>query len=181
MKLRSILSLLFLSCTLALSLFLYEPVTNNSTARPEAEWEDRLNNFRDWAIYRGDKTAIQYSELSQINLGNVSKLEKAWEYKHGNPVGPGMYSNPIIVDGLLYFTTPEINAIAKDFATNGVVPPGLERELSGSESAMVRLFSRSAYACWLNRDFLGMSTYAIRLLRYLPGTLALARRKWAKA
>lgn len=76
---------------------------------------------------------------------------------------------------------PEINAIATDFATNGVVPPGLERELSGSEAAVVRLFSRSAYACWLNRDFLGILKYGFRLLRHLPGMLALARRKWAKA
>lgn len=74
----------------------------------------------------------------------------------------------------------EINAIAKDFAVNGVVPPGLEQELSGSEPAVVRLFSRSAYACWLNRDFQGVFRNAARLLRYFPQLLALARRKWTK-
>lgn len=78
---------------------------------------DRLNNYTDWAIYRGDKTGIQYSELNQIDTGNVHRLEVAWEYRHGDPEGPSMYSNPIIVDGLLYFTTPRVNAVALDAAT----------------------------------------------------------------
>ncbi len=73
---------------------------------------DRFDNYRDWAIYRGDKKANQYSELGQIHSGNVHQLEKAWEYHHGDPNGPSMYSNPIVVDGLLYFTTPKVNAVA---------------------------------------------------------------------
>jgi len=78
---------------------------------------DRLDNFRDWGIYRGDKKANQYSELDQIDIGNVHRLEKAWEYHHGDPNGPSMYSNPIVVDGLLYFTTPRVHAVALDAAT----------------------------------------------------------------
>lgn len=74
----------------------------------------------------------------------------------------------------------DINSIAKDFARSGVVPPGLETTLSGSESALLRLFSRSAYACWLNRDFMGVTQYGFRLLRHVPGLYALARRKWSK-
>lgn len=73
---------------------------------------DRFDNNRDWAIYRGDKKANQYSEFSQIHAGNVHRLEKAWEYHHGDPNGPSMYSNPIVIDGLLYFTTPKINVVA---------------------------------------------------------------------
>lgn len=85
--------------------------------RPEIKWKNRLNNHTEWGIYRGHSTGIQYSELNQINTGNVHNLKKAWEYHHGNPVGPGMYANPIIVDGLLYFTTPEVNAVALNAAT----------------------------------------------------------------
>ena len=73
---------------------------------------DRFDNHRDWAIYRGDKKANQYSELCQIHTGNVHELGKAWEYHHGDPSGPSMYSNPIVVDGLLYFTTPKVNVVA---------------------------------------------------------------------
>lgn len=82
-----------------------------------AEWKDRLDNFTDWGIYRGDKKAVQYSALDQINATNVQRLRLAWEYKHGDPNGPAMYSNPIIVDGLLYFTTPSVHAVALDAAT----------------------------------------------------------------
>ncbi len=89
---------------------------NNYTDRFN-NYTDRLNNYTDWGIYRGDKTGIQYSELSQITVENVHRLEPAWEYRHGDPNGPSMYSNPIIVDGLIYFTTPKVNAVALDAAT----------------------------------------------------------------
>jgi quinoprotein glucose dehydrogenase len=85
-------------------------------ASPPA-WRDRHDNYRDWAIYRGDKKANQYSELTQITPTNVHQLEVAWEYHHGDPNGPSMYSNPIVVDGRLHFTTPKVNAVALDAGT----------------------------------------------------------------
>ena len=78
---------------------------------------DRLNNLTEWGIYRGDKGATQYSSISQINTTNVHRLEVAWQYNHGLPEGPGIYSNAIVVDGLLYFTTPRVNVIALNAAT----------------------------------------------------------------
>ncbi|WP_154854987.1 outer membrane protein assembly factor BamB family protein [Cyclobacterium xiamenense] len=84
---------------------------------PDPAYQSRLNNHSDWGIYRGHSSGIQYSDLDQIHAGNVQQLEKVWEYQHGNPVGPGMYANPIIIDGLLYFTTPEVNAVALDATT----------------------------------------------------------------
>ncbi len=91
--------------------------TADSERKKEVEQVSRLNNHQDWGIYRGHSTGIQYSELDQINTGNVQRLEKAWEYNHGNPIGPGMYANAIIIDGVLYFTTPEVNAVALNAAT----------------------------------------------------------------
>ncbi len=91
------------------------PVIALLTALPARS--DRLDNYRDWGIYRGDKKGNQFSELAQINTSNVRQLELAWEYRHGNPVGPGMYSNPITINGLLYFTTQEVNAVALNAAT----------------------------------------------------------------
>lgn len=79
--------------------------------------KDKFDNYKDWAIYRGDKKANQYSELKQVHAGNVHQLELAWEYHHGDPNGPSMYSNPIIVNGAMYFTTPKVNAVAIDAAT----------------------------------------------------------------
>ena len=78
---------------------------------------DRYDNYTDWVIYRGDKKSNQYAELAQINAANVHLLKPVWEYHTGDPNGPSMYSNPIIVDGLMYFTTPRLDAIALDAVT----------------------------------------------------------------
>lgn len=78
----------------------------------------RLENFIDWGVYRGDKKGTQYSALDQINTGNVHLLDKAWEYQYeGEAQSPGIYSNPIIVDGLLYFNTPHMKTVALNAAT----------------------------------------------------------------
>lgn len=78
---------------------------------------DKYDNYTDWAIYRGDKKSNQYAELAQIHAANVHKLKPVWEYHTGDPNGPSMYSNPIIVDGLLYFTTPCLDAVALNAVT----------------------------------------------------------------
>jgi quinoprotein glucose dehydrogenase len=98
-------------------LILLLPVSGTLAAAPENKWKDRFENYVDWAIYRGDKKANQYSSLAQINTTNVHRLKLAWEYRHGDPNGPAMYSNPIMIDGLLYFTTPKVNAVALDAST----------------------------------------------------------------
>lgn len=78
---------------------------------------DRYDNYTDWAIYRGDKKSNQYSEIAQIHAANVHRLKPVWEYHTGDPNGPSMYSNPIIVNGLMYFTTPRLDAIALNAVT----------------------------------------------------------------
>src|SRR5262245_25893372 len=85
------------------------------SAAADRNWRDL--RFVDWPVYRGNKSAIQYSILDQINVTNVHRLKLAWEYHHGQPEGPSMYSNPLVIDGLLYFTTPRVNAVALDAAT----------------------------------------------------------------
>lgn len=87
------------------------------SATPVAMAMDPLDNQKDWAIYRGDKKGIQFTELDQVTPKNVQALQVAWVYRHGDPSGPSMYSNPIIIDGKLYFTTPTLNAVALDAAT----------------------------------------------------------------
>ena len=112
----------FISLGLVLSLLLFSSLlcgcgAEGSTQETDKNEYNTYNNYTNWSIYRGDKTGIQYSELTEIDTGNVNQLEPAWEYHHGNPEGPSMYSNPIIIDGLMYFTTPRVNAVALDAAT----------------------------------------------------------------
>ena len=74
---------------------------------------DRLDNYRDWAVYRGDKKGNQFSELSQIHASNVTRLEPVWEYHTGDAgQRTSSYANPIIVDGVMYVSTPSLNVAA---------------------------------------------------------------------
>jgi len=74
----------------------------------------------DWAVYGGSKKTTHYSSLKQINTGNVKQLQVAWTYHTGDADVKGssqMQCNPIIVDGVLYGTTPHLSLIALDAAT----------------------------------------------------------------
>ena len=105
-----IIALLFFSCG--------KPATRNDDNSISVEADaDPYDNFTDWAIYRGDKRSNQYSETAQINATNVHRLKPVWEYHTGDPNGPSMYSNPIIVGGLMYFTTPRLDAVALNAVT----------------------------------------------------------------
>ena len=51
--------------------------------------------------------------MAQINATNVHRLEPAWEYHTGDATERStMYSNPLIVDGVLYAVTPSLKAVA---------------------------------------------------------------------
>ena len=73
---------------------------------------------REWPVYSGGPESIHYSPLSQINRDNVSKLQVAWTFDAGDAYPSSeMECNPIVVHGVLYFTSPKTNVIALDAAT----------------------------------------------------------------
>ena len=69
----------------------------------------------DWPVAGGDPGNSRWSSLAQINRGNVRQLEVAWTYRTGDLV-PGTHSEmqatPIVVDGVLYTTTPALSVVA---------------------------------------------------------------------
>lgn len=74
--------------------------------------------YRNWETVGGDFGITRYSSLDQINTANVSKLEVAWTYRSGDAEGRStIQCNPIVVDGILYATTPNLDLIALDAAT----------------------------------------------------------------
>lgn len=81
------------------------------SSRPAVDWE--------WRHYLGDETRSHYSPLSQINRTNVEELEIAWTYDTGPLEGSlsQIQCNPIIVDGVLYATTPRSHVFALEAAT----------------------------------------------------------------
>jgi len=75
--------------------------------------------YREWRMFGGGPENIHYSTLDQINRENVHRLEVAWRFDSGDEFpGSEMQCNPIIVDGVMYATTPKLRVIALD-AANG--------------------------------------------------------------
>jgi quinoprotein glucose dehydrogenase len=79
-----------------------------------------LKQFNNWEVFNGNSTSNKYSSLSQIDTGNVEQLQVAWEY-HTGDVDTAAHSqiqcSPIIVNGILYGTSPQLKLIALDAAT----------------------------------------------------------------
>src|SRR5690606_28856299 len=74
---------------------------------------------RDWSVYLGDKAGSHYSTLTQITPANVGQLEVAWTF-HAGDMREGatqIQCNPLIIDGVLYGTTPQTKVFALDAAT----------------------------------------------------------------
>ena len=72
----------------------------------------------DWPVYRGDSKGNQYSALAQIHAANVHRLKPVWEYHTGDATARStMHVNPVVVNGVMYITTPSLKAVALDAAT----------------------------------------------------------------
>ncbi len=71
----------------------------------------------DWPV-NGGADNIRYTRLAKITPANVTKLEVAWRYdSHDEFKDSEMQSNPIVVDGVLYATTPKLRVVALNAAT----------------------------------------------------------------
>jgi quinoprotein glucose dehydrogenase len=80
----------------------------------------------DWRAYNGTPGGTHYSRLKDINTNNVHRLKVAWEYDTGdrlqvsktsNQLNSTMESNPLIVQGHLFFVSPTGRLICLDGAT----------------------------------------------------------------
>jgi quinoprotein glucose dehydrogenase len=79
----------------------------------------------EWLYYGGDPGGSRYSPLTDINAGNIRRLQVAWQWKHWETpldqygTTPGYFENtPLMIDGVLYVTTP-YNSIAALDAESG--------------------------------------------------------------
>src|ERR1700709_1978036 len=76
------------------------------------------SNFRGWEVSGGTSENIHYSSLKQINTQNVQNLKVAWTFDSGDAYPEsGIECNPIVVDGVLYATSPKLLVFAVDAAT----------------------------------------------------------------
>ncbi len=69
----------------------------------------------DWPVTGGAPSNDRYSTLDQIDRANVARLTVAWTYHTGDAPAGGrsqMQATPIVVDSILYTTTPALAVIA---------------------------------------------------------------------
>jgi len=78
----------------------------------------------EWPYYAGDQGGSKYSTLTDINATNVSRLQVVWEWKHWDAplqefgTTPGFNeTTPLMIDGVLYATTPYNSMAALDAET----------------------------------------------------------------
>jgi quinoprotein glucose dehydrogenase len=73
-----------------------------------------------WPAHGGDPGHRQHSAADQIDRSNVSRLQVAWTYRTGDASPDGrsqIQCNPIVVDGVLYATSPQLKVFALEAAT----------------------------------------------------------------
>ena len=89
----------------------------------------------DWPVAGGDPGWQKYSPLEQITRENVGALEVAWAWNTGDEpiagprlpvpgqaVRPGDFqTNPLVIDGTMYVSTPYNKVAALDATTGGVI------------------------------------------------------------
>ncbi len=80
--------------------------------------DDSNDQYKKWTNYGGTKDAARYSSLDQITTENVNQLQVAWEYHTGDASeNSQIQCQPIVVDSILYATSPKLDLIALHVAT----------------------------------------------------------------
>lgn len=78
------------------------------------------DSYKNWNVYGGTKDALHYSSLTEIDTNNVNQLKVAWAYHTGDAdtsVHSQIECNPIIIDSIMYATSPKLKLLALDAAT----------------------------------------------------------------
>lgn len=78
----------------------------------------------DWPVYLGGNSSSQFSSLNQINVDNIGQLEVAWAFSSGDANSDKktqIQCNPIIIDGILYGTTPTLKIFALNAETGNKI------------------------------------------------------------
>ena len=84
-------------------------LASTGTASANAELLKMQNNPNDWVMPLGNYANHRYSELDQINTGNVKDLRVAWTFSTG--VLRGHEGGPLVIGDTMYVHTPFPNKV----------------------------------------------------------------------
>ena len=85
----------------------------SDTVSAQTDLEKAMGSSSNWASQAGDYANHRYSDLNQINAGNVAKLQVAWSMSTG--VLRGHEGSPLVIGDTMYVHTPFPNNV---FAVN---------------------------------------------------------------
>ena len=119
----------------------------------------RSDAEKNWLMYGRDYSNQRWSPLSQITTANVGALRVTWIYQTGIPRLGSFETSPIVVDGIMYVTTPYDTAMAVDARTGAelwryehksgtTIPPRPEQSWRGDVGATWSTWRRSTRAWW---------------------------------
>ncbi len=80
-----------------------------AVALANADVEKNIAKPANWAMQAGDMYNQRYSQLKQINTGNVGKMQVAWTFSTG--VLRGHEGSPLVIDGTMYLHSPFPNKV----------------------------------------------------------------------
>jgi membrane-bound PQQ-dependent dehydrogenase (glucose/quinate/shikimate family) len=114
---------------------------------------------QEWRFYGGDAGGTRFSGLQQINRNNVGRLKRAWTYHmgetdrgsnetDGHHVVP-FESTPLMVDSVLYFSTPSNRVIALDAETGQDV---WQFDPQAEHVGQRRFFQHRGVAYWQSKN-----------------------------
>jgi len=82
--------------------------------------KEKGHDHLDWPASGGSKANIRFAAVSQINTSNVNLLTPAWEFHTGDADTVNhsqIQCNPLIIEGILYGTSPTMKLFALDAST----------------------------------------------------------------
>src|SRR5690554_4642835 len=75
-------------------------------------------DYHSWTTMAGSNDGIRYSSGDNITKENVNQLEVAWVYDtHDEAVRTTIPTTPLMLDGVLYGVSPQLNLFALDAVT----------------------------------------------------------------
>src|SRR5579871_6128917 len=122
----------------------------------------------DWPNYGNDPGGMRHSSLTQINRQNVANLKVAWVY-HTGDISDGrdgrkrsaFETTPLLVDGMLFLTTPFNRVIALEPATGKAIwsyDPKIDQSLDYGDGLVNR-----GVATWLDSSRVAKGTCKRRI------------------
>src|ERR671930_1157154 len=97
------------------------PACQRGTSSPEsAQAAGAEGGDKEWTMPNKNASATRFSDISQINTGNVKNLKVAWSFSTG--VLRGHEGGPLVIGNIMYVHTPFPNTLyALDLNEDGKI------------------------------------------------------------